>query len=174
MKILPSISECVSIGTITQTFGNNGELICVLSPRVSLQLSDFSHFFIERDGMLVPFYFSVSSQKKQKYIITLEDVDTVLRASEFLNAEVYVPNNMVSIDAESESQKYIGFSVFDHTQLVGVVDSVQNYFMHTVLSVFVQDNEGEVLIPLTPDFIENIDIERKHIYMNLPEGLLDL
>lgn len=174
MKSLPSISECVSIGSITQTFGNKGELIFVLSPRFSIQLSDFIYFFIERDGMLVPFYFSVSSRKKQKYVLAIEDVDTVLRASEFLNTEVYLPHNMVSADAESESYNYIGFSVFDHDQLVGVVDSVQNYFMHTVLSVFVQENEGDVLIPLTPDFIENIDSERKHIYMNLPEGLLDL
>ncbi|MDA3881747.1 MAG: ribosome maturation factor RimM [Bacteroidales bacterium] len=174
MKNLPPISDCVSIGTITQTFGNKGELIFVLSPCFSIQLSDFSHFFIERDGMLVPFYYSISSQKKQKYIIEIEGVDTVLRASEFLNAEVYLPNNMVSVDAESESQNYIGFSVFDHAQLVGVVDSVQNYFMHTVLSVFMHENEREVLIPFTPDFIENIDLEGKHIYMNLPEGLLNL
>ena len=59
---------------------------------------------------------------------------------------------------------------------MGALWSLQNKFQKwlDVEIAVCEVNEKQVLIPLTNDFIEEIDDERRIIRMSLPDGLIDL
>ena len=70
---------------------------------------------------------------------------------------------------------YIGYNILDVSgkkigEITAIDDSTEN-----ILFCIESANSGEeILIPLSDDFIEEINDNNKTITMNLPEGLLDL
>ncbi|MBQ0740703.1 16S rRNA processing protein RimM, partial [Aquimarina celericrescens] len=67
----------------------------------------------------------------------------------------------------------IGFTIQDVTfGKVGIVKAVND---STAQALFEGDRDGiEILIPMNDEFIGKIDRESKVIYVETPEGLIDL
>ncbi|KAA6328221.1 Ribosome maturation factor RimM, partial [termite gut metagenome] len=111
-------------------------------------------------------------------LIKLEGIDTAERAHTFTNVEVYYPVkyvvNVEKSDAESSSiDAYIGFEVESVT--LGTLGKITDIDTSTINTLFVVENEkGELLIPVCEEFIVEIDYENKRIQMNLPDGLVNL
>jgi 16S rRNA processing protein RimM len=38
----------------------------------------------------------------------------------------------------------------------------------------IKNGDKEILVPMIPEFIERIDREKKILFLNLPDGLVDL
>jgi hypothetical protein len=60
------------------------------------------------------------------------------------------------------------FFAFRFVAEIGEIEHVEDSTANTIFFV------GDKLIPATEDFIMRIDPQKRTIYMNLPEGLLDL
>ncbi|MFO7867778.1 MAG: hypothetical protein R6U95_00590 [Bacteroidales bacterium] len=175
MKTIPTKTECEAIGTISRNYGNNGELVLQLFPRITINLSDVPYVFIEKDSMLVPFFFTIISRKKNKYIIHIEDVDTEKHSQEFVESLVFVEShNTDVVYGDKDFVDVRGFTVYDHDECLGIVNDVHHYFMHSVLQVVLHAGSHEVQIPFSQELISRLDEEKKDIYMSLPEGLLDM
>ena len=67
----------------------------------------------------------------------------------------------------------IGYKIEDKNfGFVGIVKSVND---STAQSLFEIDNNGiEILIPMNDEFISKVDKENKTIFVDTPEGLIDL
>ena len=76
--------------------------------------------------------------------------------------------------ASYATERIVGFVVEDETYgEVGEIVEVRE--MPTQFLIVVEDAEGEqVLIPFVEDFLVEIDEAEGVIYMDLPEGLIDL
>ena len=66
-------------------------------------------------------------------------------------------------------EHFTGWQVVDSVcGALGEIDYVEDSTANTIFCI-----EGK-LVPATEDFIERIDAKERTIYMNLPDGLLDL
>ena len=65
----------------------------------------------------------------------------------------------------------IGFNVISNGSSIGsIIDVIEN----TAQNLFLIEGEKEFLVPAVEAFIKEIDHQNKIVYLELPEGLLDL
>jgi 16S rRNA processing protein RimM len=85
---------------------------------------------------------------------------------------VYFPHDLTQEPDEDDEytwKHFTGWQVVDSVcGALGEIDYVEDSTANTIFCI-----EGK-LVPATEDFIERIDAKERTIYMNLPDGLLDL
>ncbi len=167
--------EIFPIGQITKPHGLKGEMAFTTHSTI-LEDVEVPFIIMEPEGLLVPFYLeNVRMKTDTTGLIKLERVDSEEKAREFIGQTIYLPNMFLDEmdETEFESDYFVGFEIIDAEKgSIGCVSAVDD---STANSLFVVENEtGEVLIPIAEEFITELDHENKIIRLNLPEGLLDL
>lgn len=166
----------IQAGRLVKTHGVKGELN-LLFEKESFADVDTPFYFLEIDGVYVPFFveemrFGSSLSARVKF----EDVDSLTAAERLVNFFVFVPADLVHSDSEAVIdnpwEQFIGFSVVDDLMgPLGVIDFVDSSTINVLFVI--KQNEKELLIPATEDFISKIDSFERVIYMSLPEGLIE-
>jgi len=88
---------------------------------------------------------------------------------------IYLPKSFLEKveDEEIELDYFAGFSLIDvEAGLIGIISEVDKT-TDNILFVIPKKND-ELLIPAGEEYIQEIDHDKKIIYVKLPEGLLDL
>jgi len=129
---------------------------------------------LDIDQELVPFFLSQKGKiNGKKLLIYLEDVRPE-DAHKYVGREAYLPESLLP-KAEGNSyydKAIIGYTAWNGPNIIGeVVDVLENSSQNLFI---VEKGEQELLIPAVDAFIKGIDSEQKIIYLELPEGLLDL
>lgn len=164
------------MGKVTRLHGYKGELSLKLDYDLPYEYEALEAVYVEQNGKLVPFFISSMKFTPKGYALTFfDEVDSEDRAKRLIGADLFLPEADLPEMAEDEYLKHelVGFQVTDniHGDL-GQVEAVLDYPGNTMLRI---DNEhGEVLIPLIDEFIEQVDKSAKSIVVNTPEGLIDL
>ena len=133
--------------------------------------TDADYLVLELDNIMVPFFIEEYYFKTDTTaLIKFEGIDSLERAKEFANIDVYFPRNIKdnSIDSEEEAFSYpmlVGFQVNDIGKIA--------YIDHQTENIMFELEDG-TLIPASEELIEDIDVPNKQIKMTIPEGLLDL
>ncbi|WP_025743421.1 ribosome maturation factor RimM [Aquimarina pacifica] len=168
--------ECFYLGKIVSKFSFKGEVLIKLDTDEPESYVGMESVFVSYNNNLVPFFIEKSSLHKSDLLrVKFEDIDTEEDADDLMKAELYLPLTMLP-KLEGDQFYYhevIGFMVVDTSfGEVGVVTSVND---STAQALFEIDRKGiEILIPMNDEFIDKIDKEAKIIYVNTPEGLIDL
>ena len=105
-------------------------------------------------------------------LIKFEDVDTVERARELTNCEVFFPRQLADSDEDDYTWTFfVGFELKDAAtgRTVGRIASVDDSTANVLFCL-----ENGCLIPAIDDLVVNIDAAAQRITMRLPEGLLSL
>jgi len=138
-----------------------GELLVKLDTDEPDLYENLESVFIDLRGNLIPFFIEKSQLHKSELLrVKFEDVDT----------EDFLP--------ELEDDKFyfheiIGFTVEDKT--FGTVGTIKGINDSTAQSLFEIDRNGiEILIPMNDEFISKVDKPNKTIFVDTPEGLIDL
>ena len=168
-------SKLAEIGKINKPHGIKGELSVELDD--GLEPDDFTCFFVELNGLFVPFFVAESRPRgKESWLMRFIGVENEKDAAMFANKPLFVKDDEVDFeDGDSDGfylSDLIGFQAFADEQLLGTItdydDSTQNI-------LFQIDNDGRQLyIPATEDFIEAIDTQDKSVIFTLPDGLINL
>lgn len=168
-------SEVFRIGKLTKPHGIKGEISFAFDNDVFDRV-DCPYLICNIDGILVPFFIEEYRFKgKETALITFEDVDSEEKAQRMSGLEVYFPRKYYE-DEPSEEIEYswnffLGFSVIDKASgKLGIIAAIDDKTLNTLF--LIKDNDNELIIPATEDFIEKIDAKKKIIYLNLPEGLI--
>jgi 16S rRNA processing protein RimM len=164
--------DTYKIGTLTRTHGIGGELSMNFTDDV-WDRADADYVFLEVDGIQVPFFLEGWRFRSDSVaLLKFQDIDSSESALEYVGADVYFPHDLTpepSEDDEYTWRHFTGWKVVDDIAgEIGEIEHVEDSTANTIFFV------GEKLIPATEDFIERIDAKERTIYMNLPEGLLDL
>ena len=166
--------QCFSLGKITKLHGYKGGLILHIDSSTPQYFKDLESVLLDIDQELVPFFLSQKGKLNgKKLLIYLEDVRPV-DAHKYIGREAYLPESMLP---EADDDAYydkaiIGYTAWDGPNEIGeVVDVVENSSQNLFV---VEKGEQEFLIPAVDAFIKGIDTNEKIIYLELPEGLLDL
>lgn len=164
--------ETYKIGTLTRTHGIGGELSMNFTDDV-WDRADADYVFIEVDGIQVPFFLEGWRFRSDSVVLLkFLDIDTSEDADEYVGANVYFPYDLTPEPDEDDEytwKHFTGWQVVEaKAGIIGEIDYVEDSTANTIFCI-----DGK-LVPATEDFIERIDAKERTIYMNLPEGLLDL
>ncbi|MBQ8552614.1 MAG: 16S rRNA processing protein RimM [Alistipes sp.] len=129
--------------------------------------------FVEIDSLAVPLYCDHFERRGRAGAnVRFADFDTQRRAEELIGKELFL---FEEEDEEADDEFYmedlIGFTV----EAGALRGEITDYYDSEMNPLFGIDfGEGERLIPAAEEFIVQIDFERGHIVMTLPDGLLEL
>lgn len=171
----------INIGYTKKLHGLQGEIKLFIEERYLEDFLKNERIFLDVKGAKVP-YFVADVRGKGEMILKLEDVDNrdtafALQSREvFLREHDLVPEHQRELEIEIETLEYehvTGFLLIDkNAGEVGRIEEVLD--MPQQEMAFLKYKGSEVLIPLNEQFITSIDEKGKRVFMDLPEGLLDV
>jgi 16S rRNA processing protein RimM len=163
----------VKIGFINKLQGYKGEVQCIIERGYVEDYADEKFLFIMLDGIAVPWAVEEIKDKRGAAVIKFMDVNDEEYAKRFIDAEVFVERRSKKNIEEPNWKNLAGYEVVDKTHgSLGVIKSIEEFPQQLIATVLLK--EKEVLIPLNEDFLEKVNDEQKKLFLNLPEGLIDL
>jgi 16S rRNA processing protein RimM len=111
---------------------------------------------------------------KGMVVLKLRGIENISQAETLVGCEIQVPGQeRLPLPAgEVYVSDLVGCAVFDRGAEVGKIAEVQFGSGDAPLLV-VKDGEMEHLLPFAEAYLVKVDLERKRVEMNLPEGMLD-
>lgn len=132
-------------------------------------------FIEEKTNSFLPYFVAAVRPKKENELyLKLEEINTREAAGKLLQKRVYLPEkDFRRVVAGDSILYYLGFSVQD--KQAGTLGNVSEVIeMPSQLLLKVYRRERELLIPLNEETLLEISGEKKVIFVNLPDGLLDI
>jgi 16S rRNA processing protein RimM len=161
--------EFTDIGYFTKTHGVKGHLI--LRAEKDFETEGLTAFFCDSATGKAPYFIEEINDAAQGLIVKLEEINSVEEAKKYIKRSVYVESRFVI--EEEEGPTYLDFEVIDHRLgSLGKVTGTSDNGEQDLLSVMYQGKE--VILPVTEELVERIDMELKKIYYNAPEGLVEI
>ena len=168
-------SSVFPIGQIIKPHGVNGEMSFSFTSDV-FDSEDVPYFVFEKEGILVPFFLDEYRFKSNSTgLLKLDGISTDDQAREFAGLTIYLPKTYLDKveDTEIELDYFAGFKLVDAEKgELGIISEVDQTTDNVLFVIPTADDE--LLIPAGEEYIEEIDHDKKIIYVRLPEGLLDL
>jgi len=170
-------ADCQKVGFIRKLHGVHGDLVLEFEPEFEWSIAEAERFFLEIDGLLVPFFlredgFRFKSTKTA--IVSFDWVETEKYARRLVGCPVFLFSKEIVDEPEEElNVKYLGFKLVDvKLGEIGTVTAVDDFSGNVVFRI--EYNKDEILIPFNEDFLVSEDTEKKVITLQLPEGIIDL
>ncbi len=167
--------EVFPIGQIIKPHGVNGEMSFNFTTDV-FDSEDVDFFIMELNGILVPFFIDEYRFKSHTTgLVKLNGINSDEQAREFSGLTLFVSKDFLEKveDTEIELDYFVGFQLIDKAKgSLGIVTEVDQTTENALFVIPTDDDE--LLIPVGENYIEKIDHDKKIIYLNLPEGLLEI
>ncbi len=170
-----SESSLFPLGKINKAHGLSGEVSFTLNSDLLFD-EELPCLFVVVDGIPVPFFleemrFSTDTSGFLKF----EDVDNAEQARTLAGLPLFIEKKYLNEEdiQQNDIEFYKGFKLVDEAG--NTIGNVKYIETSTENHLFVVENaEKEILIPVSEDYILDIDEVNRMIYMQLPEGLLEL
>lgn len=160
---MPTLKQ---IGYIAGTHGYKGFLSLKLNSLIPINNKEY--LFITIDGKGVPFFIE---ETKGDSLIKLRYINSSDEAQKYTGLEISIEIEEGKLEVEEET--IIGFSFIDNiTGTKGLITNIATYPQGEMWETLV--GESQILLPQVEDWITGVDPDKKIIYLDLPEGLLDL
>ncbi|MCD7971944.1 MAG: 16S rRNA processing protein RimM [Candidatus Azobacteroides sp.] len=171
--------ELIIAGNLLKTHGVKGEL--VFQPEnLHLDFSEIPYLVCNIDGIFIPFFIEHIRPKSQTtYLILLQDIGSDLQARLLSGTKVYLTKKLIPESDYMETissswHNFTGYIIKDKNagilgEITGIEDSTSN-----ILFEVRKDDHIAYLIPANIDLILKINEEKKELFIQIPEGLLDI
>lgn len=162
---MPDTDRFIQIGQVLKSNGTDGQVLVSLRGVDAEDISEKEPVFIFVDGLPVPYFVNISSQRGSSRILAyLTGVKTLEDAQELAGAALWMPRED-SDDGLFED--FTGWTLKNSDgTVVGVIDGLEDIPGNPCLVV------GQTLIPLHEDLVESVDESERILTMNIPEGLI--
>lgn len=175
IPLLPFMNNYFKIGKLATTFGLEGQLILEHNLGKKTSLKGLENIFIEETiNSFLPYFIESAKIKNHKEVyVKLEGIASKEEARKFVKKEVWLlENDFKKFSASAAPISLLGFMVInDDDELGEVVEVIEQ--PHQVLCKIIL-NGKEALIPVHEDSLEKIDKKNRKLFLNLPDGLLDI
>lgn len=163
------------VGKLVATFGLKGQLVLKHNLGKKTALKGLETFFIERSADSFIPYFIEDCKIKNEYEVYLkiEGFDTKESAKTIVPGEVWLLEADFNKHAASSAPiSLLGFQIINEEKELGeIVEVIEQ--PHQVLCKILL-NGNEMLIPVNDEFLDKIDKKNKKVFLNLPNGLLEI
>ena len=164
--------DVYKIGRLGKAHGVKGEVSFLFTDDIFDNV-DAEYLVLDVDGILVPFFMEEYRFRNDSVcLVKFCDVDTQQRAQELTGCDVYFPRALAEEAEETPSlSALVGFDIVNvpDGSSIGTIAAIDD----TTQNILFELEDG-TLIPASDELIENIDVNKKEIIMNIPEGLLDI
>lgn len=153
----------IYLGKIVNTHGIKGEIRII---------SDFKYkedvFKINNSLYIENNKYIIKSHRKHKIydMVTLDSIDSIEKAEQFKGLNVYIDRNEYNFEILDDD--LIGLDVYDNSLYKGKVIEVLKGIKYDFIVV---DGKKRHTIPNIPEFVENIDLDKKIINIKYIRGL---
>lgn len=156
----------IYIGRIVNTHGIKGEVrIKSDISHKDLVFKNGNHFIVDGEELEINSY----RVHKDFDMVTFKNINDINDVLKYKSKNVYINKNEINEDILFE-EEYIGLSVYtDH--FVGTVEDILKNKIYDILVV--KNDKKEYLVPNIDEFIKQIDIDNKKIYINEIDGLIN-
>jgi 16S rRNA processing protein RimM len=170
-----SKTDCENIGFFRKTHGIRGELVLEFEPQFEFSVEDADRFFIELEGLLVPFFVEKDGlrfRSANSAIVKLDWVETEKYAKRLSGSYVYLYKiEIVDEPEESFESQFENYLLIDEKLgEIGIVSQVDDYAGNIVITVNYRGEE--LLIPYNDNLLIEVNEAQKSIKLKLPEGLI--
>jgi 16S rRNA processing protein RimM len=168
--------DCFYLGKIAKKFSYKGEVLAWLDTDDPGYFEDMESVFVELNKHLVPFFIEKSRLHKNDFLrIQFEDMDSEEAADRIMGCDIYLPLTMLP---KLEGDKFyfheiIGFTAHDkRLGDIGIIVGVNDTSAQSLFEI--KKGDIEILVPMIDNFIVKVDRENKTIFLDTPDGLVDL
>jgi 16S rRNA processing protein RimM len=169
--------NCFYLGKVTKSLGFKGEVVIFIDADEPENYHDLDSVFIELGGNLIPFFteYIGARNKNNQITIKFQDIDTVEQSSQLQGSNLYLPLDLLPpLDGNKfYFHEVEGFIVIDKEKgEIGVIGQILDYPGNPLFEI----NQGnrQLLIPVRDEFIQKVDKKNRTIYLDSPEGLIDI
>ena len=169
------IDSCYQLGYVIKPHGLKGDISIFIDADEPQAYRNLESVLIRQDNQLVPFFITKIKISGQKAILNLEDSTTIESAKLLKGSALFLP--LTALPELTDNQFYfheiIGFIVQDKTLgEIGPVTTVYDAGPQDLLAI---EHKGkEVLVPINDETVLQVDKDKKQIFVNIPDGLLDI
>jgi 16S rRNA processing protein RimM len=166
--------QLINIGFISKPTGFKGELIFAIEDGDPGDYSNSKFFFVELEGKPVPFLAEIIKLNDSSLVVKLGDVNSEAEAKKLSGKKLFVEKSTTtSSEKEMDWFDLVGYFAVDKVYgALGKIEHIEESPQQLIAQCSV--NGKVILFPLHEDFISEIDDEKKQLYLDLPEGLLDV
>ncbi len=169
------MNQFFKIGKLAASTGLKGELVLQHSLGKKTALKGLDAIFLEekKDNFIPYFIQSAKVRNERETVIKLEGIDMVELARKLTPKEVWLTEaDFKKFAAASSPIALLGFRMINGSEDIGEILEVIEQ-THQVLCTILLDGK-EALIPIHAESLEKIDRKNRKVYVNLPDGLLDI
>lgn len=173
--------QLIEIGHFNKAHGVNGEVNASLMIDGE-HLSRLSCLVCDMDGIFVPFFVETMRPKGvSTVLLTIDGFGNEREVAALVGKDIFalkrdfdsLAQTIDEDDDELPLDYFIGFHLTDKDSPVGEIVDVDDA-TENALFIVRRDDGTEVPVPAVDDLITSMDMERRIIDMNLPEGLLSI
>ena len=172
--------DCFKVGEVAKTHNLQGEVVITTDSDLLEKYAD-EPVFLLLDGAPVPFFIAdegLTVRNHTSYIVKFDYVDTLAQAGRLVGCEVLFEKRMLEGQEPEESGydifELIGFEVKDQvseeTGEVADVDGTCGGYNLQWVSIM----NKEILLPLSENYICEIDFEHSRLLVQIPRELVEL
>ncbi len=174
-------SEFITLARIVKTQGRRGEVAAEVHSNVPERFVSGMHVqALPRDEGSNRRELEIEDLWPHKGLLVLKfaGIDSISDAETLLGAELQLPRSQRA--ALEPGWTYVsdlaGCTVFDQGREIGTVAEVQFGAGEAPLLIVMSSNDRskKFEIPFAEAYLESVDLSRKQVRMNLPEGLLEV
>ena len=165
----------VKIGTVVSKHGYKGDIKISLSSNNRDTFPDLKYLFIDLDGCFITFMIeNVRSFSKNVLIVKLKEIRSEDEVNEVIHKNIYVDSAEMesNIDSGFFYNDLINFEVITDSKKIGRIENINSKLPQPVFEIIYDSRKA--LIPIHEDLIKKIDKKNRIIYLDIPNGLLEI
>jgi 16S rRNA processing protein RimM len=174
-----TLDECFELGFIVKPHALKGQMSAQLDVDDATTYAKLKTVYLAlptAPTKLTPYPVErVNPQGGARVLLKLRGIERIEEAEPLRGAKLWLP--LAELPALAEHQFYfhdvIGFQVIDEKE--GALGVVENFYEFPQQDVLAMRYKGqEVLLPVVDELVSHADMEAKQLFVNMPEGLLDI
>ena len=175
-----TLDECFELGYIIKTHGLRGQVVGQFDVDDASAYDKLKTVYVALAAtptQLVAYPVErLSPQGGLKVLLKLRGIERIEEAEFLRGAKLWLPlSALPALDDDHQFYFHdvIGFQVIDEIQ--GPLGVVENFYELPQQDVLAMRYQGqEVLVPVVDELVSHADMEARQLFVNLPEGLLDI
>lgn len=164
-----------NIGKLVAAFGLQGEMILQHRLGKKTGFKGLKVLFLEeKKGEMLPWFVeSIRAKGDEDVYVKLEGVDTKESARRLVQKEVWLPESeLAQFAGKSAPISLVGYHLWQGDEDLGEILEVIEQ-PHQVLCRIDLDGK-EALIPIHDETLQKVDKKNRKVFVELPDGLLDV
>jgi len=167
--------EYFKIGKFVAVYGLKGELVLKHELGKKTSLKGLQTIFIEekKESFLPWFIESTKIKNEKEVFVKLEGVASREAATKLTQKEVWFTDaDIKKFSAKSSPINLLGYTIVNKKQRVGEILEIIEQPHQLLCRVEIKGKEA--LIPLHENFLQGINHAKRHVNVELPEGLIEI